>query len=212
MTRSLQSPEHRVRPERVAAREVTHRHGPHVGPPGSPPATPASLARKGEPCSSPNSSPVGRIRCRALGASRLSRGGRKCVPPLPCGALLALLCLLPLPLSGQQLVTDDAAIVAARACQVEAWHGAVESWVRPACQLVNRLEAEIGVGWIDHGASREMHGAVQLTMLVREMSGGRTGVAIVAGVESELPFRRPSAPELIYAHVPLSPRSPTSVW
>ena len=50
--------------------------------------------------------------------------------------------------AGQPLVTDDAAIVAPKTCQLEAWthstDGGHEYWVQPACNFTGNLELAVG--------------------------------------------------------------------
>jgi hypothetical protein len=66
--------------------------------------------------------------------------------------LIRVLCLLPLVTgssaeAGQPLVTDDAAIVAPKACQVETWaryaHDGHEYWAQPACNFTGNLELSV---------------------------------------------------------------------
>ncbi|HET7032026.1 MAG TPA: hypothetical protein VFJ48_02800 [Casimicrobiaceae bacterium] len=51
--------------------------------------------------------------------------------------------------AGQPLVTDDAAIVAAGTCQLEAWwhphHDGHEYWAQPACNFTGNLELALGL-------------------------------------------------------------------
>lgn len=51
--------------------------------------------------------------------------------------------------AGQPLVTDDAAIVAPYACQLEAWwhphHDGHEYWAQPACNFTGNVEFAIGL-------------------------------------------------------------------
>jgi len=51
--------------------------------------------------------------------------------------------------AGQPLATDDAAIVAPKTCQVEAWarsaHDGHEYWAQPACNFTGNLELSFGV-------------------------------------------------------------------
>ena len=52
--------------------------------------------------------------------------------------------------AAQPLVTDDAAVVARKTCQLEAWaglaHGGREYWAQPACNFTGNLELAVGVG------------------------------------------------------------------
>jgi hypothetical protein len=55
---------------------------------------------------------------------------------------------VPLARAGQPLVTDDAALVAPKTCQLEAWarsgHDAREYWIQPACNPTGNLELAVG--------------------------------------------------------------------
>jgi len=62
--------------------------------------------------------------------------------------LLALMLSMTAPArAGQPLVTDDAAAVTAKTCQVEAWvhstPGGREYWAQPACNLTGQLELDL---------------------------------------------------------------------
>ena len=68
-----------------------------------------------------------------------------------CCALALALPALPL-YAGQPLVTDDAAVVAPRTCQVETWTRRTgdsrETWLQPACNFGGDLELAVGAGRI----------------------------------------------------------------
>jgi hypothetical protein len=57
-------------------------------------------------------------------------------------------CVAPPLRAAQPLVTDDAAVVSYKACQLEAWivatHGAREYWAQPACNFTGDLELTVG--------------------------------------------------------------------
>lgn len=83
-------------------------------------------------------------------------------PHLPMPALLALAALAALlPWGAAQaarpMVTDDARIVDAKACQVESWarrnQDSTEYWAQPACNFTGNLELSLGAakGKDDHG-------------------------------------------------------------
>lgn len=69
------------------------------------------------------------------------------VRPLASFALLVMLATSRTH-AGQPLATDDAAVVAAGTCQVEAWvqspHDGREYWAQPACNFTGNLELAIG--------------------------------------------------------------------
>jgi hypothetical protein len=67
--------------------------------------------------------------------------------------------------AAQPLVTDDAAVVAAKTCQLEAWlrstHNGNDYWAQPACNFIGNLELSIG-GARTQGDSNETSSIVQL--------------------------------------------------
>jgi hypothetical protein len=98
-------------------------------------------------------------------------------------ALTGLTLLLAAPLSAQQWVVDDAETVDRGACQVEAWHGEVASWILPACQPVRNLEISLGVGFVDDGhGHRETEYAVEAKTLFRPLATNDWGIGLVVGV------------------------------
>ena len=88
--------------------------------------------------------------------------------------------------AAQPLVTDDAAIVAPKTCQLEAWarsaHDGREYWAQPACNFTGNLELSVGVARARPDAS-EPSSMVQLqakTVLVS--SAERTwSIGMLAG-------------------------------
>jgi hypothetical protein len=105
-------------------------------------------------------------------------------------------------------VTDDAAIVAYRACQLEVWHGERSSWLQPACQPIPALELTVGIGSLDHGAGREAELLLQVGYMPRQVEPGRAGFGIVAGVGYDPQAQAGSGVEGIFAYVPVSYQSP----
>lgn len=80
-------------------------------------------------------------------------------PHFPAPAALALAALLPWGAlqAARPMVTDDARIVDAQACQVESWvkrnPDSTEYWAQPACNFTGNLELSLGAakGKDDHG-------------------------------------------------------------
>ena len=80
-------------------------------------------------------------------------------PHFPAPAALALAALLPWGAlqAARPMVTDDARIVDAQACQVESWvkrnPDSTEYWAQPACTFTGNLELSLGAakGKDDHG-------------------------------------------------------------
>jgi hypothetical protein len=100
-----------------------------------------------------------------------------------CLALAVHAHLTPSRADAQQFVTDDAAIVEHRACQLEAWHGERKSWIIPACQAIRNLEISAGLGWLADDGARATEWLLEGQYLLREEGSGMPAVALVAGVE-----------------------------
>jgi hypothetical protein len=95
----------------------------------------------------------------------------------------ALALMLASPAAAQQWVVDDAEIVDRGACQIEAWHGEVASWILPACQPFWNLEIAVGVGFVDEGdGHRETEYAVEAKTLFRPLATNDWGIGLVVGV------------------------------
>jgi len=99
------------------------------------------------------------------------------------GLPAALLIVAASPLqAAQPLVTDDAAVVAPKTCQIEAWarsmHDDGESWAQPACNFAGNLELSVGVAH-----SREPSSIVQLQAkaLLFPRADGAWSFGVVAG-------------------------------
>lgn len=112
--------------------------------------------------------------------------------------------LAPRDVEAQQFVTDDAAIVDFRACQLEAWHGEVASWVLPACQFVPRLELTAGIGFVAEDGSRAAEYVLQGKYLLRELTPDGWGAALVAGLGDNPLSQVGGGVAGIFAYVPLS--------
>jgi hypothetical protein len=125
---------------------------------------------------------------------------------LPLASLFAANLVAPAGAASQQFVTDDAAIVDRRACQLEAWLGQTSSWILPACQFVPRLEITAGVGFGDggHGGGRHAEYVLQGKYLFRELAPGGLGVGLVAGLGYDPLSQVRGGVEGVFAYVPLS--------
>jgi hypothetical protein len=96
--------------------------------------------------------------------------------------LAALLLAFPGVARAQQFVVDDAPIVDAGACQLEAWHGRLAGWALPACQLISNLEVTAGVGWLrDFDNGWDVDYVVQGKYSLRELEPSGVGVSLVVG-------------------------------
>ncbi len=126
--------------------------------------------------------------------------------PAGAGSLLLLLASgLAAPAAAQQFVTDDAAIVDYRACQLEAWHGQVESWVQPACQPIRNLEITVGIGFLANDGGRTIEYLLEGKTIFRELETNGFGWGLVAGVGVD-PLAQVSGWPVaeIYAYLPAS--------
>jgi hypothetical protein len=105
----------------------------------------------------------------------------------------------------QQFVTDDAWIVGYGACQVEAWHGEVSSWIQPACQPIRNLEITAGPGFPFSDGERETRLTLEGKVLLREGNGRSPAVSVVVGTEAEaLSQLYRERPPLLFAYVPVT--------
>jgi hypothetical protein len=111
----------------------------------------------------------------------------------------------PLQLQAQQFVTDDAALVEYRSCQLEAWHGETVSWLIPACQFLRNLEVSAGTGRVTHEGARSSEWLLEGKYLIHEFDRRGVGLGLVAGLTFENPSRI-SSHNLsgAYAYVPVS--------
>lgn len=123
--------------------------------------------------------------------------------------LAALMLLLPsLAQGGRPLVTDDATLTTAGACQVESWQqsgvAGRELWLLPACNLFGGVEITAGgVRLWREGADGESAYNLQAKTLLREIAasglGFDYGVGIGAGV-----LRGAAGFDSDYAYLPLT--------
>jgi two-component system sensor histidine kinase TctE len=88
--------------------------------------------------------------------------------------------------AARPMVTDDARIVDAKACQVESWarrgRETTEYWALPACNPLGGLELTFGGAWTHaDGSMRFTHHVVQAKTLFRPYEPGGWGVGLAAG-------------------------------
>ena len=107
--------------------------------------------------------------------------------------------------AARPLVTDDARIVDAKACQLESWikknRGSAEAWMLPACNFTGNLELALG-GALTHetGRSRVTDAVVQGKTLFKTMEPNGWGIGLAGGM-----VRHPQAgANDWYAYVPAS--------
>lgn len=109
--------------------------------------------------------------------------------------------------AARPMITDDARVVDAKACQVEAWtrrnRGSYELWVLPACNFTGNLELTLGgarANEAGHGRATDV--IAQGKTLFRRMQTNGWGAGLVVGVD-----RHPDNPHSNtdpYAYVPTS--------
>ena len=111
-------------------------------------------------------SPRYRVRRRAIRAAALAIVKAACVD------------------AGQPLVTDDAAIVADKTCQLEAWmrpgHGARSYWMQPACNFSGNAELSAGAARVEpdgDAASHLVYMQIKTVPLPRTETGWSFGAA-----------------------------------
>jgi len=149
------------------------------------------------------------VRSRSSGAAVAigdSWRGRPDPSRLLCTAALLLSMVLARPeqLLGQQFVTDDAALVGHRACQVEVWHGERASWLQPACQPLRRLEITAGLGSVPGNGGRSAEHVLEGKALLREMTPGGLGIAAVGGLGFGALAEMSDGMKSAFAYVPVS--------
>ena len=88
--------------------------------------------------------------------------------------------------AGQPLVTDDAAVVAPKTCQLEAWdrlaHDGRQYWAQPACNFTGNLELSLGGARArpDAGESSSMI-QLQAKTVLSPRAGGQWSFGVAGG-------------------------------
>jgi hypothetical protein len=126
-------------------------------------------------------------------------------PPL-WSALLSIACLFIHPAhAARPMVTDDARIVDAKACQLESWvkrsPDSTEFWALPACNFTGNLELTLGsASTREAGHSRTTDVVMQGKTLFKALDTNGWGMGLAAGT-----VRHPAADARDwYAYVPTS--------
>ena len=87
--------------------------------------------------------------------------------------------------AARPMVTDDARIVDAKACQVEAWikrnPDSTEYWALPACNFTGNLELTFGGGRVDDGIDAFTDNVLQGKTVLRALEPGGWGAALSLG-------------------------------
>jgi hypothetical protein len=120
-----------------------------------------------------------------------------------CGALLSL----PHAQAARPMITDDARVVDAKACQLESWvknnRGSTEYWALPACNFTGNLELTLGgTQTRESGHAQTTQGVIQGKTLFKPLETNGWGIGLVAGTASQL--RAHTDQRDGYAYVPAS--------
>jgi hypothetical protein len=102
-------------------------------------------------------------------------------------AALIIATFLPAAHAARPLITDDAALLDARTCQLEAWsqwnRGSRELWAVPACNPTGAFEISFGGSLVREGNDdyRFTHKVVQVKTVLRPVTPEQWGVGLIAG-------------------------------
>ncbi len=121
--------------------------------------------------------------------------------------LAALLALTPAAHAARPLITDDARLVDAKACQVESWvrsnQGSKEYWALPACNFTGNLELTFGGGrTADAEGTHTTDVVLQGKTLFKPLETNGWGIGLALGA-----VRHPGDGRHVgelYSYVPLS--------
>lgn len=116
------------------------------------------------------------------------------------------------------MVTDDARIVDAKACQLETWvrrnTDSTEYWALPACNPSGNLEITVGGARTNEGGeTRATDELVQAKTILRKLEEGGLGIGLAAGTIRH-PHREQKTgwPGDPYAYVPFSAAFAEGRW
>lgn len=124
----------------------------------------------------------------------------------PLLALLGLLAAIPSAFAARPMITDDARLTDAGACQVESWvhiHGQQhEFWALPACNPFGNFELTLG-GALSFDGSRAESGAhvIQGKTLIKPLDTNGYGIGFAAGYATQPGSDHSGNP---YFYVPVS--------
>ena len=130
-----------------------------------------------------------------------------------------LLAFLPDAHAARPMITDDARIVDAKACQVESWvkrnEGSTEAWALPACNPTGNLELTFGGArtWVRGEASGFTDHQLQAKTIFIPLETNGLGVGLAVGTVRH-PHRElaQSWPGDYYAYVPISKSFADDAW
>ena len=116
----------------------------------------------------------------------------------------------PVAQAGAPLITDDAAIVEAKSCQLESWiefaYGARAYWGVPACNFTGNLELAVGGAGVNpNGTPSSRQVAVQAKAVFAQGGNGLWSVGAVGGVIRDIgPVEGDASSKSYYAKALLS--------
>lgn len=145
---------------------------------------------------------------RSLLAPRHATALRSHAPTLLL-LLLLLLGLFTQPAhAARPLITDDARVVDAKACQVESWlrieHGRTELWALPGCNFAGDVEFTLGGGRFRDEGQTASDLLAQAKVLIKPLAANGWGAAITGGAVRHRPLGGDASFTDVYVNVPLS--------
>ncbi|HET9653707.1 MAG TPA: hypothetical protein VFP36_16015 [Usitatibacter sp.] len=133
-------------------------------------------------------------------------------------AVAAATGFMPCAHGARPMVTDDARIVDAQACQIETWTkrnaDSTEYWALPACNPAGNVEITVGgASTTADGMTRTTDEVIQGKTLFRTLDEGVAGIGLAVGMVRH-PHREAKAgwPGDPYAYVPLSASFAEGRW
>jgi hypothetical protein len=117
--------------------------------------------------------------------------------------------------AGHPLITDDASIVDAKACQLETWMDrrseSATYWILPACNFTGNLELTVGGAWTYKSHSTRNTGVVlQGKTIFKSLGTNGWGLGLAAGTLWHLKDNSSDRVYTLYVNLPASFRSKTT--
>ncbi len=111
--------------------------------------------------------------------------------------------------AARPMITDDARITDAKACQLESWvknnRGSTEYWALPACNFTGNLELTLGgTRTRESGGAWTTDAVVQGKTLFKHLDPNGWGIGLVAGTVRHLQQQGDTGRNDWYAYVPAS--------
>jgi hypothetical protein len=111
--------------------------------------------------------------------------------------------------AGHPLITDDASIVDAKACQLETWMDrkseSATYWLLPACNFTGNLELSVGGAWTHKARStRNTQVLLQGKTIFKSLETNDWGLGLAAGALWHLKDNSSDRAHALYAYLPAS--------